>query len=206
MDPLVRARGAEVGVRSLALPGLHTSLDVWGLWLDSELLFIGDAGTTEASRPSRRLGFEWDADYRASPWISLDASVAYSQARFTDGAPEGDRIPGAIEGVMSAGVRVNPVSRLAGSLRWRFFGPRPLIEDNSVRSSASNVVSAEAGYQLSRLFRVKADFLNLFDSKSSDIDYFYTSRLLESRWEASTASHFHPVEPFTFRVALVATF
>jgi outer membrane receptor protein involved in Fe transport len=176
------------------------------LWLDSELLFIGDAGTTEASRPSRRLGVEWDADYRASRWLSRDASVAYSQARFTDGAPEGDRIPGAIEGVMSAGITLNPVSRLAGSLRWRFFGPRPLVEDNSVRSRASNLVSAEAGYQLSRRFRVKADFLNLFDSKSSDIDYFYTSRLSGEPLTGLDGLHFHPVEPFTFRVALVAAF
>ena len=67
VDPLVRARGAEVGLRTLALPRLHTTLATWGLWLDSELLFIGDAGTTEASRPSRRMGFEWDADYRATP-------------------------------------------------------------------------------------------------------------------------------------------
>ena len=93
VDPLVRARGAEVGLRTLALPRLHTTFAVWGLWLESELLFIGDAGTTEASRPSRRLGFEWDADYRATPWLTLDGSVAYSQARFTDEAPAGRSHP-----------------------------------------------------------------------------------------------------------------
>ncbi len=205
VDPLVRARGAEVGLRSLALPRLHTTMSLWGLWLDSELVFIGDAGTTDASRPSRRIGAEWDADYRAARWLALDASVAYSRARFADDAGDGDRIPGAIEGVASAGLTVTPASRWSGSLRYRYFGPRPLIEDNSVRSRASHLVSAETGVQVSRVWRLKADLLNLFDSKSSDIDYFYTSRL---RGEAAGVDgiHFHPVEPFTLRVALVAAF
>ncbi len=206
VDPLVRARGAEVGLRTLALPGLHTTFAVWGLWLDSELLFVGDAGTTEASRPSRRIGFEWDADYRATSWLTLDGSVAFSQARFTDGAPEGDRIPGAIEGVASAGLRVAPAGPWSGSVRWRHFGPRPLVEDNSVRSRASNLLSADAGYQVSRVWRLKVDLLNLLDSKSSDIDYFYTSRLPGEPGDGVDGIHFHPVEPFTVRVALVASF
>jgi hypothetical protein len=207
VDPLVRARGAEVGLRTLAVPRLHTTFSFWGLWIDSELLFIGDAGTTEASRPSRRVGVEWDADYRATPWMTLDASFAYSQARFTDAAPDGNRIPGAIEGVAGAGVRLAPPqSRWSGSLRWRYFGPRPLIEDNSVRSQDSNLVSAEAGFQLSRAWRVKVDLLNLFDLKSSDIDYFYTSRLAGEPSGGVDDVHFHPVEPFTWRLALVASF
>jgi hypothetical protein len=207
VDPLVRAKGVEAGIRSLALPGLHTTFAVWGLWIDSELLFIGDAGTTEPSRPSRRVGFEWEADYRATPWLALDGSLAYSWSRFTDDAEEGDRIPGAVEGVVTAGMTVAPsASRWSGSLRWRYFGPRPLVEDNSVRSLASNLVSAEAGYQITRGLRLKADLLNLFDSKSSDIDYFYTSRLQGEPDAGVDDIHFHPVEPFTLRAALVVTF
>jgi TonB dependent receptor/Carboxypeptidase regulatory-like domain/TonB-dependent Receptor Plug Domain len=206
VDPLVRARGVEGGLRTMALPRLHTTLSVWGLWIDSELLFIGDAGTTEASRPSRRVGIEWDADYRAAPWLSLDGSIAYSQARFTDAAPEGDRVPGAIEGVVSAGITIAPVDRWSGSLRMRYFGPRPLSEDNTVRSRSSTVFSAEAGYQLNRIFRIKADVLNLFDSKSADIEYFYTSRLPGEPEGGIDGFHFHPVEPFTLRFAVVATF
>jgi hypothetical protein len=206
VDPLVRARGAEAGVRTLAIPGLHTTVAVWGLWLDSELLFIGDAGTTEASRPSRRVGVEWDADYRPARWLKMDASAAYSQARFTDGAAVGNRIPGAVEGVASAGLTVTPAGRWSGSLRWRYFGPRPLVEDNSVRSRGSSLVSAEAGVQVSRVWRVKADLLNLFDSRSSDVDYFYTSRLPGEPPAGLDGIHFHPVEPFTLRLALVAHF
>ncbi len=206
VDPLVRARGAEVGVRTLAVPRLHTTVALWSLWLDSELVFIGDAGTTGASRPSRRVGVEWDADYRAASWLALDASVAYSRARFSQGSVGDDRIPGAIEGVSSAGMTVTPGRRWSGNLRYRFFGPRPLNEDDSVRSRASHLLSAETGYQVSRVWRLKADLLNLLDSKSSDIDYLYTSRLRGEPSGGVEDIHFHPVEPFTVRLALVASF
>ncbi len=206
VDPLVRGRGAEIGLRTLALPRLHTTVALWGLGIGSELVFVGDAGTTDASRPSRRVGVEWDADYRAASWLTLDASVAYSRARFTGGAHDGDRIPGAVEGVSTAGLTVTASSRWSGSLRYRFFGPRPLVEDNSVRSRASHLFSAEAGYQVNRAWRLMADLLNLFNSKSSDVDYFYTSRLRGEPSGGVDGVHFHPVEPFTMRLALVASF
>jgi hypothetical protein len=59
---------------------------------------------------------------------------------------------------------------------------------------------------VSRAWRVKVDLLNLFDSKSSDIDYFYTSRLQGEPLGGVDGIHFHPVEPFTLRVALLASF
>src|SRR5262249_12685482 len=96
VDPVVRAKGAEVGIRSLAVPGTHVTLALWGLDVASELVFVGDAGTTEAGRPSRRLGVEWLAEWAPRSWLSLDASVAWSRARFRDAGPAGSRIPGAI--------------------------------------------------------------------------------------------------------------
>ncbi len=59
VTPLVRARGAEVGVRTVRVRGLQSTVSLWYLGIDSELLFVGDAGTTEAGRPSRRVGVEW---------------------------------------------------------------------------------------------------------------------------------------------------
>lgn len=206
VDPLVRAKGTEVGLRTLAFPGVHTSVAVWGLWLDSELLFIGDAGTTEASRPSRRRGLEWEVEYTPAGWLTLDASLAWSQARFTDDDPAGDRIPGAVEGVAGIGAILKPTDRWSGGLQWRYFGPRPLVEDNSVRSKASNLVNAEIGCRVARNWRIKVDVFNLFDRQDSDIDYFYASRLPGEPEGGVDDIHFHPVEPFTLRVGLVAAF
>ena len=69
VTPLARATGAEVGLRTVRLRGLQSTLALWTLGLDSELLFVGDAGTTEAGRPSRRAGIEWANYYTPRPWL-----------------------------------------------------------------------------------------------------------------------------------------
>jgi hypothetical protein len=206
VDLLVRAQGAELGVRTLALPGLHATAALWGLDLDSELLFVGDAGTTEPSRPSRRRGVELTADYSPLPWLHLDASWARSFARFTDDDPAGDRIPGAIEGVFAAGAAVHDLGRFSGSLRVRWFGPRPLVEDDSVRSRASTLVSGDVSFRLRPGWAVQASVFNLLDAEVADIDYYYASRLPGEPLEGVADVHTHPSAPRTFRVGLVASF
>ena len=136
VTPLVRAKGAEVGFRTIAIPRLQSTVALWRLDIDSELLFVGDAGTTEASRPSRRYGIEWTNFARLSPTVTADADLAWSRARFTDNDPAGAFIPGAAEVIASLGLTVDRRSGLFGSARLRYFGGRPLIEDDTVRSKS----------------------------------------------------------------------
>ena len=97
--PLVETRGGELGVRTGLVPGVQSSLALWRLDLDSELLFTGDAGTTEPSRPSRRQGVEWSTRWQPIRWLLFDLDVSWSRARFTsvDPVSGGDHIPGSIE-------------------------------------------------------------------------------------------------------------
>src|SRR5215831_15893391 len=78
----VRTKGAEVGLRTKFLPGLNSSLSLFMLDQASELVFSGDAGTTEPSRPSRRIGIEWTNEYRPVPWLAINADLAVTHARF----------------------------------------------------------------------------------------------------------------------------
>ena len=145
VPPLVRSRGAKVGVRPEIVPGLQSALSVYRLDFDSELVFLGDAGTTEAGRPSRRIGFEFSNYWRATRWLTLDADVAYAQVRFRRSDPAGDRIPGAVEGVASLALAVDRIGPYFGALQLRYFGPRPLIEDNSVRSHGTATLNGRIG-------------------------------------------------------------
>lgn len=70
VDPLVRTKGAEIGVRSTFIPGLNSTLAFWYLSIGSELLFVGDAGITEPSRSSQRYGVEWANFYKILSWLS----------------------------------------------------------------------------------------------------------------------------------------
>jgi hypothetical protein len=206
VTPLVRAKAAEVGVRSLPLPGWQTTMTLWRLDLASELVFAGDAGTTEPSRPSRRYGVEWSNVFRVRPWLTLDADLALSKARFRDSDPAGPFIPGAVQNVVSAGASADGLGDFFGSLRVRYFGPRPLIEDDSVRSKSSTTVNALFGWKPVPGLRAQLEILNLFDAKVSDVDYDYASRLPGEPAAGVEDIHFHPVQPRSARVGLVVGF
>lgn len=205
VNPLVKARGAEVGFRTMPVESLQLSGSIWRLNIDSELLFVGDGGTTEPSRESHRSGVELSAYYAPLSWLILDADVAWSHARFADDDPAGDRIPNAVDRVASLGLAVNHPGGWSGGARLRYIGPAALIEDNSVRSSASVLLNLEAGYRFTSGVKLRLDLLNALDRRANDITYFYESRL---RNEAAPVEdvHFHPVEPRLLRASVAMQF
>ncbi|HXE79747.1 MAG TPA: TonB-dependent receptor [Vicinamibacterales bacterium] len=206
VTPLVRARGAEIGLRTVRIRGVQSTVALWYLGIDSELLFVGDAGTTEAGRPSRRLGLEWTNYVRLKPWLTLDADLSFTRARFTDNDPAGNRIPGALDRVVSAGLVFGPQRAWFGSIRVRHFGPRPLIEDASVTSKSTTLWNGAIGYRLSGKARLVLEGFNLFDAEVSDIDYYYASRLPFEPEAGVEDIHFHPALPRSARLGLELSF
>jgi|TARA_R110002012_G_scaffold259539_2_gene441080 outer membrane receptor for ferrienterochelin and colicin len=206
VDPLVRSTGIEAGLRGFIDEKLNASLSVWQLSLDSELLFVGDAGNTEASRASKRKGAEIALYYQLDQNWSIDLEYAYTDAAFTDASSEGAHIPGAIKNVVQAGVSAQFDNGLFGSLRARHFGERPLIEDNSITSDASTVFNLRAGYKMNK-WVLQLDVLNLTDSDAHDIDYYYASRLSTDAQDTETDDiHYHVIEPRTLRATVMYQF
>ena len=204
VPPLVRSRGLEVGVRSEVIAGLQSALSFYKLDFDSELLFQGDAGTTKAGRPSRRLGFEFSNYYKPTRWLTVDADLAFARASFRDADPVGSRIPGAVEGVASVALAVDS-GPYFGALQLRYFGPRPLLEDNTVRSKSTATLNGRIGYRLGPKSKIELEGFNLTNRRDSAIDYYYPSQL---KGEAAAVNdiHFHPIETRSFRVTLIANF
>ena len=206
VSPLVKARGSEFGVRTEIVPGLQSSFALWQLKLDSELVFIGDAGDTEATRGSKRHGVEWSNHYKASDWLLIDLDLAASHARFTGSDPAGDHIPGAVDRVASFGITLTDLGPWFAEFQLRYFGPRPLVEDDSVRSASTTLAYLRGGYRISPDWKLTVDVFNLFDREVSDIDYFYESRLPGEPAEGVEDRHFHPVEPRTVRASMTYNF
>ncbi|MEA2946361.1 MAG: hypothetical protein QOI40_1691 [Alphaproteobacteria bacterium] len=199
---LVRSKGAEVGVRTKAIAGLESSIALFVLDFDSELQFQGDIGTTVPGRPSRRVGIEWVNRYQPVPWLAFDLDVAATRARFTDVDPAGNFIPGAPAVIASAGITIGEKTGWFGAAKLRYLGPRPLIEDDSVRSGAMLVVNADVGYRFENGLRLQLDILNLFNSSDHQIDYFYVSRLQGEPLAGVSDVHFHPIEPLAVRLTV----
>ncbi len=199
VDPLVRSRGGEIGFRTQASSGWITSLAAWVLHLDSELLFVGDAGITEPSRPSRRWGVEFNNTWALSDVWRLEADFAWTDARFTDASPEGRHIPGALETVVTGAISATWPNGWFGSLRLRYFGGAPLIEDGSVTSDGSSMANLLFGWS-NQHWRLQLEILNLFDSDDHDIDYYYASRLPGESAYGVEDIHFHIFEPRQARI------
>lgn len=197
---LVKARGAELGAR-VETPRLTAALVGYYLALGSELVFVGDGGTTEPNDATRRLGAEASLFWRPADWLTLDGAAAVTHARFHNVRPGQDRIPNSVSEVISVGAAVDFGRGLSGSLRFRHFGAAPLIEDGSIRSSPTSLVNFGAYCRVGRA-RIGVDVLNLFAASSADITYFYASRLPGEPEEGVEDRHIHPVEPRQVRVSL----
>ncbi|USX16717.1 TonB-dependent receptor [Oxalobacteraceae bacterium OTU3CAMAD1] len=205
VSPLVRSRGMELGARTTWLPGLQSSLSLYRLDFDSELTFVGDAGTTEAGPPSRRYGVEFSNYYKPLKWLSVDLDLAYARARTRGDAPDGNGIAGAIEGTGQLAVTVDDGGPFSGSLKLRYFGPRPLIEDNSVRSNSSMTLNGRIGWKIDKDLSLELEAFNLTNRRDSAIDYYYASQL-KGEAEPVTDIHFHPIESRSLRATLIKTF
>ncbi len=104
----------------------------------------------------------------------------------------------------------------SGTVHARYFGPRPLDEGNIYRSQSSVIFSARASYRADAKTSVNFDVFNLFNRKSNDIEYFYCSRVVPGDNPVTARCkdgqigmddiHFHPAEPRTVRLALVARY
>ena len=206
VDPLVRTKGGELGLRTEIIPNLQSSLALWTLTQDSELLFVGDAGTTEPSRPSRRQGIEWINYYRPLPWLFIDAELALTKARFSDDDPAGDYIPGAPNAVATLAVTAENIRKWFGMFQVRYIGERPLIEDNSVRADSSTITNARIGYAFTPKIRLQLDVFNLFNVATNDISYYYESFVPGVIPAPENAVHFHPAESRQFRLTFVYNF
>ncbi|TXM67952.1 TonB-dependent receptor plug domain-containing protein [Methylobacterium sp. WL12] len=203
---LVPSTGYEVGIRNRSIAGLETAVALFRLDFASENLFQGDTGTTEPSRPSRRFGVEWTNRYAVTPWLKLEGDLTVTNARFSDVDPAGNRIPEAPTTIASAGFTFGEGLGWFGSMRLRYFGPRPLIEDDTVRSKPTALLNGRVGYNFDSGFCLSLDILNLTNAKSDQITYYYVSRLPGEGADGVADRHFHPVEPTAVRLTLAGRF
>ena len=207
---LIPTKGAEVGVRTVAIAHLQSTVSFWYLHSASELQQSGDTGGTTASKqPSNRYGVEFANYYTPLEHLSFDFDLADSRALFTtidedDAAPDspgGKWVPEAVGLVISSGITLHDLNRFSGSLRLRYFGPRDLTSDGIFRSHATALLNAQVGYQINKTWSLSAELLNLLNRRDHDIDYAYTSQTTPTAAPAFT-DVFHPVEPFQVRFGL----
>jgi hypothetical protein len=200
---LVKSLGYETGVNLTDSKTYNISAAIWQLELDSELVYVGDAGFTEASRPSKRYGVELSAYYWVNHHLTADLEGAWTKARFSDVVEgEGQFIDGTVPAVISAGATWYQSSTQQGfsyTVRARYLSSRTVDSFDEVSPPSTFLLNTQIAYQHID-WELRLEILNTLNSDAHDIDYFYASRLPGEPTEGVEDLHYHPVEPRTARL------
>ncbi len=207
VDPvpaLVASKGAELGLRTEVVPGLQTSLALWRLDSDSELVYTADEGGTEPNGASKRRGIELNNHLVLGSWLLVDADMAWTHARYADananGEP-GNAIGNAVGRVGLLGVTVHE-GPWSGGLVTRFIGSYPLSQDNSLRAPSAVSSNLQLTRVLTPRVSLQVDVLNLFDRKFYDIAYEQDYRIAPGQMVVPDGVTVHPGEPRALRMSL----
>lgn len=207
VPPLVGAFGQEIGLRTEIVPGLQSSLALWRLNSESELVYNADSGigSTSPNGASKRHGIEWNNHLAVNNWLLFDVDLAYTHARYAhpgeNGQP-GDFIPNAVSKVASVGLSVHDLDDWSGDLKLRYIGRYPLSQDGSLAGPASVVLDLRVQHPLVPRISLALDVLNLFDRKYYDIAYEQDYRVSLSSGVIPDGITVHPGEPREFRLIL----
>jgi hypothetical protein len=235
ITPLVQTKGGEIGVRTVAIPHMQSTLALWYLRSNSELLQDGDTGGTSASeQSSNRYGLEWANYYTPTEHLAVDFDISDSRAQFTQIDPGdaaqtltnsavtingisvgsfyvqqsgqgGKLVPEAVRVVISSGIALHDYKGFSSSLRLRYFGPRDLTSDELYQSSQTVLLNGEVGYRIKKKWHVTAESLNMLNRKDADIDYAYLYQIAPTAAPGFGRVN-HPTEPFLVRFSIARTF
>jgi outer membrane receptor protein involved in Fe transport len=147
---LARGLGAEAGLRTTVLPHARIAADFWYLHLDSELVWSGDAGGTEASGPTRRYGVDVELAYNPLPWLRLDANVSIARSTLVQNAGNSNGLALAPRLMGQGGVTVVHGPEFV-SLRARGIGDRPGNDDGSLTAEGYLIFDLIAGRTIGKL-------------------------------------------------------
>ena len=208
---LVASRGVELGLRTEIVPGLQTSMALWRLDSDSELVYSADSaiGSTEANGASKRHGFEWNNHLVLNRWLLVDADMAWTHARYADANANGETgndIPNAVSRVGLFGLTLHELGPWSAGLVTRFIGAYPLSQDGALAAPAAVVSNLLVKRAITPRCSVQLDVLNLFDRKFYDIAYEQDYQVRNSAGVLQPAVPngvtVHPGEPREFRLSL----
>ena len=195
---LPRAVSGELGVRRSWNRGTFGAA-LWWLDLQSETVFVGDEGTTEASGRTRRVGVDLEVRQHLASSLWFDADLNLARGRFRDEPRGADRIPLAPTRTATAGLTYRLPTTESG-FRVRHIGARAAIEDNSVRALGSTISELFGAWQVGA-FQVTGTVDNLFNASWNEAQFATTSRLRHEP-APTTELHYTPGSPRAFSLGI----
>jgi outer membrane receptor protein involved in Fe transport len=158
---LSRSTGGEIGARTNLWERLDLAAALWILDLNSELVFVGDDGTTEARGPTRRWGVDFETRYQMFDWLYADFDLAFADPRFRTGKVKA--IPLAPTLLMNGGLTAQFSDGFSGALRLRYLDDRPANETRTFTARGYVLLDLILKYRWRNL-EASLQVLNLTDT------------------------------------------
>lgn len=195
---LPAAYGYEIGT-TFTLGNSLISAGLWGLNLESELVYVGDEAVVEASGKTRRLGIDFTGRYQFNTWLWADLDVNYSKGKFLDEPEEANRIPLAPVFTSAGGLSVKLLNGISGRLGYRYLDDRPANEDYSITAEGYFIVDAVLNYSINRNYQIGLTVQNLLNIQNWNEAQFDTESRLRFEEEPVSELHYTPGTPFSLR-------
>lgn len=203
-DILPAAYGIDFGTIIKPINKLALNATLWGLFLEQEFVYVGDAGIVEPSGKTRRLGAEFGARYQALYWLYLYGDINYTYGRSTEEPDGADFIPLAPDITSSGGILVDGLGNFSGALTYRYIDDRPANEDNSITADGYFITDFNLNYHYKNwTYGIIVE--NLFDTAWNETQFATESRLFN---ETSSVEeiHFTPGTPLYIRGKISISF
>jgi outer membrane cobalamin receptor len=195
LDALPTATGYEAGFKSRILPRTELSATYWFLDLSSELVFVGDDGTTEARGKSHREGLEVATTISLLDWLTFKGDFTWTRrAEFVD---TGFPIPLAPRWTARAELTARLPWGLSTSAEMRYLGDRVADDFGFHTARGYTLFNWNARYRYKAL-EAFLSIENLADTKWREAQFFFTSRLPGEPAGGVPDVHFTPGNPRTF--------
>ncbi len=192
LEALPTATGYEFGVKTRILPRAEVFATYWFLNLGSELVFVGDDGTTEAQGRTRREGLEVGTKVRLLDWLTFTGNFTYTtKAEFVD---TGQAIPLAPIWTARADLTARLPWGLASSFEMRYLGDRPADSDRSAVATGYTLFNWTTRYRYPD-FEAFLSIENLTNAHWRESQFFFTSRLPGEPATGVSDIHFTPGNP-----------
>ncbi len=206
---LPMAHSMDLGFVAKPWSKLLLAVGVWKLDLQQEFTYGGDESVVEPSGRTSRRGIDVSLRYELLKWLYIDGDVNLTKARYVD-VPDGENyVPLAAGFTSIGGVTLKLNKAISASLRYRYMGDRPAVEDNSLIAKGYTVCDAVVNY-VHRKYEFGLQIQNLFNVQWNEAQFATETRLklangtLENR--PSTDICFTPGVPFFIKLSAMYKF
>jgi outer membrane receptor protein involved in Fe transport len=199
--------GKEIGLRSEAMESLQSSLALWSLQSQSEIVYNADSdiGSTSPNGASSRQGIELNQHWTPSKSFIFDVDASWVRAHFSkmnDNGEVGNLIPNAVGKVFNSRVTWHENEIWSLGLEWRYIGSYPLSQDGSLVAPASTIFNARYRRKISSDVDISLDILNALNRRYFDIAYQQDFQACTQCAYNPNGETVHPGEPRQFRLTL----